>query len=158
MKQIKQLILLALLTITFTKISAQWTPCKPCNPDPCLQGIITNYTNCEIFWDVLFPGNPQCSSNILFIAPPATIPATSLPYAITCHKCLDGPCSCPIGLKLLDPNDQTTPLSNFILSTYTPPTTVSNTYLTAADNCNPSITVKYIYLDGNIVNIEIRNP
>lgn len=147
----KKLILLSILAIASSLLHAQWTPCKPCNPDPCLYGNLTNTTGCEIVFEVLFPGNPQCTPNLLLILPPNSGP---VPYSITCHKCIDGPCSCPIGLKLLDPLDQSTPLGTLNFTNYAPPTVVTNNYSTNAP-CAPTLNVIYNLISGSNINITI---
>jgi hypothetical protein len=152
MKKLKEIFLLSILTVVGTALHAQWTPCKPCNPDPCLYGNLTNSTNCEIIFEVLFPGNPQCTPNLLLVIPANT--TTSIPYAITCHKCIDGPCSCPIGLKLLDPVDQSTSLGTINFSNYSPPATVTNNYSTMAP-CSQTLNVIYTLKSGSEVDIQI---
>lgn len=153
MQKLKKIILLSILTVFGTVLHAQWTPCKPCNPDPCLYGNLTNTSGCDIIFEVLFPGNPQCTPNLLIVVPANT--NTPLPYSITCHKCIDGPCSCPIGLKILDPFDQSTPLGNVVFSNYVPPAIVINNYITAASGCSPGFNVQFNFISGSNVNIDI---
>ncbi len=152
MKKLKQMLLMSILTLISTALHAQWTPCTPCNPNPCLSGELTNNTGCEIIFEVLFPGNPQCSSNIILRIP---IGVQKMKYSITCHKCIDGPCSCPIGLKLLDPADQTTPLGIVNFTNYVPPATFINNYSTTAGGCGPSFNVQYNLLSSSVINITI---
>lgn len=153
MNKLKKILLLFILTVFGTILNAQWIPCTPCSPNPCLFGNLTNTTNCDIVFEVLFPGNPQCTPNLLMVIPANTnIP---LPYSITCHNCIDGPCSCPIGLKILDPVDQITPLGNVNLSNYTPPILVTNNYLTSAGGCSPRFNVRYNFISGTNIDIDI---
>jgi hypothetical protein len=95
---IKPLLSFLLIFVTINDSKAQWTPCVS---PICLEGEIINQTPCDFAYEIIFPENPQCNPNLI-IGVQAN-KATN--YAITKHKCIDGPCVCPPGLRLIDPNN-----------------------------------------------------
>ncbi len=94
---IKSLFSLLLLSVITNSSMAQWTPCIT---PVCIEGEIINQTMCDFAYEIIFPGNPQCSPNLII----GVLAKNNVNYYLTKHKCVDGPCVCPSGLKLIDPN------------------------------------------------------
>ena len=145
----KALFSLLLLSVITNSSKAQWTPC----PTPiCLEGTITNNTTNNLEYVALFPGSSQCSNDVVFTPPPL---GPSISYSIEKHKCIDGPCVCPIGLKLVElalPNIYD--VNTLTIANYTPPITI-NLAPIILSNGN-SINITYIYNSPTNIDIIIN--
>lgn len=141
--------LFIILCAICTKGTGQISPCPSCSPPNCWGASVVNNTHCTQYLSFGYGGNPICgySPGDSFVFSPNQKTIWS-----RCYKCVDGPCSCPAGIYLVDPLNPTLhliPWGNFPSITGTPTTYTISTPRCGTYHVTVWISANVIYMTFN---------